>query len=85
MSHQPRASPWVTGGGNPALKGQKPNIKTMLLPFQGDGCASSIPRAVPWSMSLLALQADYRLRAHNGSALAVAVLTSSTTAGARHS
>ena len=31
----------------------------MLLPFQGVGCASHLPRAMPWAGSFLAFQAVF--------------------------
>ena len=42
-----------------ALKGQKPE-KQMLLPFQGEPVHILVPRAMPWAMCLLALQAAFR-------------------------
>ena len=41
-----------------ALKGQKHCSLLGLLPFQGDGCVLSIPRALPWADSLLPFQGD---------------------------
>ena len=39
-----------------ALKGQKPYESDMLLPFQGEGVITVLPRAMPWAMGLLPLR-----------------------------
>ena len=37
----------------------KAQLTAMLLLFQGDGCVSSIPKALPWAMGFLAFQAVF--------------------------